>query len=639
MDVQRYLADEPVEAGPPSVAYRFRKSLRRNKGLVSAASLVLVALLVGIGGTTWGMVRAGRERDDKGNALDAERQARARTREALDEMSSRVIEDWLSRLPHRSPEQKAFLEKVAKFYEEFAAATGEDEPTLAGVADAHLRLARVYFTLDRPEEAAAAAGRAADLFRRLAGRDPPGAPYRTGLMLALNQQAKSLPMNRKSEELDPVELEAIGIAEELLAKAPNDPAAVGHLARLLIDRGYHLAYTERQAESLAVLDRALPLQDWLITAEPGNDRHLEGLARIRNYRMDCLYDLGRDDEGDRDRVAALELYEGIARRSPSASARRNAGNMRLNTGNVYGARGRFADAGAEYRKAEGWFGPLAADYPGVPEYRHQLAIVNVCWARALAAARDWPAAADKATRAFQTWKEMEYWSAAAPALTVLADCQIEAGKLDGAVRDCTTAIRWINENVAKRGSQSWTRADFASAHASRARALDRLRRYTEALADWDEAIKYVLPSDGPSPGKVNPPTRVDATRVTSPYDLLVGKAGTLTQMGRVAEAASTLRQCLDFCEKTEPDAWTTFHVRSLLGGALLGRRKDAEAEPLLLRGYEGMKQRQDKIPADARARLTAALQRLVKLYEATGNEGEAARRRKELKALGAAQGP
>ena len=103
-------------------------------------------------GTTWGWIRAQRERDDKGKALVAEKNTQARTREALDEMSSRMIEDWLSRQPYQSPEQKAFLEKAATFYEEFAAATGDDDATLAEVADAHRRLATIYMTLRRAKK-------------------------------------------------------------------------------------------------------------------------------------------------------------------------------------------------------------------------------------------------------------------------------------------------------------------------------------------------------------------------------------------------------------------------------------------------------------------------------------------------------
>jgi hypothetical protein len=69
----------------------------------------------------------------------------------------------------------------------------------------------------------------------------------------------------------------------------------------------------------------------------------------------------------------------------------------------------------------------------------------------------------------------------------------------------------------------------------------------------------------------------------------------------------------------------------MLGAALVGQKKYAEAEPLLKDGYEGIKKHQDKIPeVVCQARLIEALQRLVQLYEATGNKEEAAKWRKEL---------
>ncbi|MDQ3228011.1 MAG: serine/threonine-protein kinase [Chloroflexota bacterium] len=63
-DVQRYLADEPVEACPPSPRYRVGKFLRRHRGPVLAASLLLIALIGGVCGTTWGLVQAQRGRTD-----------------------------------------------------------------------------------------------------------------------------------------------------------------------------------------------------------------------------------------------------------------------------------------------------------------------------------------------------------------------------------------------------------------------------------------------------------------------------------------------------------------------------------------------------------------------------------------------
>jgi tetratricopeptide (TPR) repeat protein/serine/threonine protein kinase len=53
MDVQRYLADEPVLACPPSAGYRFRKFARRNKGTLVTAALLGAMLLVVAGSFGW----------------------------------------------------------------------------------------------------------------------------------------------------------------------------------------------------------------------------------------------------------------------------------------------------------------------------------------------------------------------------------------------------------------------------------------------------------------------------------------------------------------------------------------------------------------------------------------------------------
>ena len=70
----------------------------------------------------------------------------------------------------------------------------------------------------------------------------------------------------------------------------------------------------------------------------------------------------------------------------------------------------------------------------------------------------------------------------------------------------------------------------------------------------------------------------------------------LKSQNQLAEAEPLIREALTIREKTQPDAWTTFNTQSLLGGALLGQKKYAEAEPLLLKGYEGLKQRETTIP-------------------------------------------
>lgn len=65
VDLQSYLSNQPVLACPPSRLYRLRKSLLRNKGIVLAVAAVLLALLAGVAGTTWGMVSAQKARAEE----------------------------------------------------------------------------------------------------------------------------------------------------------------------------------------------------------------------------------------------------------------------------------------------------------------------------------------------------------------------------------------------------------------------------------------------------------------------------------------------------------------------------------------------------------------------------------------------
>jgi serine/threonine protein kinase len=91
---------------------------------------------------------------------------------------------------------------------------------------------------------------------------------------------------------------------------------------------------------------------------------------------------------------------------------------------------------------------------------------------------------------------------------------------------------------------------------------------------------------------------------------------------RFAEAEGALRESLSIREQVMPDNWLRFNTQSTLGGALLGQGKYAEAEPLLLAGYEGLKAREATIPAGL-PRLAEAVERLVALYDATNRPDKA----------------
>src|SRR5262245_35058623 len=95
LDVQRYLADDPVQACPPSVAYRFRKFARRNKVVLTTAAIVAVVLITAAGVSAWQAVRAtAAERDaldQKGKAeraAEAEREAAQSARDSAADLKA-----------------------------------------------------------------------------------------------------------------------------------------------------------------------------------------------------------------------------------------------------------------------------------------------------------------------------------------------------------------------------------------------------------------------------------------------------------------------------------------------------------------------------------------------------------------------
>jgi eukaryotic-like serine/threonine-protein kinase len=84
-----------------------------------------------------------------------------------------------------------------------------------------------------------------------------------------------------------------------------------------------------------------------------------------------------------------------------------------------------------------------------------------------------------------------------------------------------------------------------------------------------------------------------------------------------------LRESLAISVKVS-DPLLPSYAQSLPGEALAGQKKYADAEPLLLKGYRGMKEKENLIYGDRAKRLMDAAQRLVALYTDWGRPNSAA---------------
>jgi tetratricopeptide (TPR) repeat protein len=104
----------------------------------------------------------------------------------------------------------------------------------------------------------------------------------------------------------------------------------------------------------------------------------------------------------------------------------------------------------------------------------------------------------------------------------------------------------------------------------------------------------------------------------------------LLQQKQWSNAEPVLRECLSIVEEKQPGRSITFNTQVFLGTSLSGQAKYTEAEPLLLKAYEGLTERARVNPDPARATNSQqAAQQIIQLYEAWGKPTQAAEWRKK----------
>jgi tetratricopeptide (TPR) repeat protein len=120
----------------------------------------------------------------------------------------------------------------------------------------------------------------------------------------------------------------------------------------------------------------------------------------------------------------------------------------------------------------------------------------------------------------------------------------------------------------------------------------------------------------------------------------VGRRGQLAHIrGRLAlnlllqkrydEAEPLIRQAVATCEKINPDNFRSYYLLAIQGAVLAGQQRYAEAEPILLKGYEGMKQAAIE-PRGERGELAESGEWVVRFYEVTNQPEKAKEWRKRI---------
>jgi tetratricopeptide (TPR) repeat protein/tRNA A-37 threonylcarbamoyl transferase component Bud32 len=166
--------------------------------------------------------------------------------------------------------------------------------------------------------------------------------------------------------------------------------------------------------------------------------------------------------------------------------------------------------------------------------------------------------------------------------------------------EAETALREALE-IARR-SAGETNQHAALASDALALVLNAEGKYAEAEKAANDALHIAE--------QILPEGHLGRSRVLTTFGLILNKTG------RSAEAESALRKALAIRERILPKGhWQIAFTKGALGECLMGQKRYPEAEPLLIQSYNDLKKSQ----GERNPRTIEALERILKLYEATGN--------------------
>jgi serine/threonine protein kinase/tetratricopeptide (TPR) repeat protein len=400
MDVQRYLADEPVVACPPSAAYRLRKLLRRNKGKVAAGGAMLALLLGGTVVSTWEAVRATHAERLTGDALAQVTAEQAKTQEALeaahetlDTLTDDVVQTMFARQPELGETEKAFLQKVLKHHE----AVARQE---AGTAKAQfLRAKGLYMEaylrekLGEQREALSGYQQAAALLQQLADQFPNEAVYRHKVARAQGNLGILLARLGKQTEAATALRRGIELRTKLVEDSPDDLDYLGELAVSYNDLGALRELQHNYAEAEENYRLCLGLMEKLVSQSGEQPRYLLQLAQLRSNLGQLLRKQGKNAESEKIYRQAVEVHEKQMGKGPSKPKDRQwLANSYTGLALALAALKRMPETETAFHQALEARRKLADDYPGALEYRRELANATGDFAYFLAMQKKYAAA-------------------------------------------------------------------------------------------------------------------------------------------------------------------------------------------------------------------------------------------------------
>ncbi len=283
-DIERYLTGEAVVAAPPGKVYRLRKLIRRNRGAVVTGGLVAAALVLGIIGTTIGLLNANKQRliAISSEQVAAKQKELAEDRLKESEATVNFLDNMLGAADPSAQGKDVTVRSVLDRAAKSLSGQYTDKPLIA--ARLHGTLGKTYYGLGEYNAAESHTREALILARRALGEDD------AFTCETLNSLAAVLLKKAQFAEVEDLLTKALKKHEQLFGRKHEITVmTLDFLTQLYVT-------TERRQEALTLARELLETR----IATIGRDR-IETISAMNTLAL--LYgDLERFDE-------SIKLYE------------------------------------------------------------------------------------------------------------------------------------------------------------------------------------------------------------------------------------------------------------------------------------------------------------------------------------------
>jgi serine/threonine-protein kinase len=401
MDLERWLADEPVRAYPDPWTRRAARWAKRHEAAVVGAAVLLVTatIVLGVSNVMIGIER-GRAEQERAQAdlsyqktisayrdlqREKERVDQARSEsdanfrlahQAVDQMLTRVVNSQLPLVPRMEPLRRDLEEAALQYYQVFLKQRPADPVVRYGTARVLRHVANLHRMMadsfDRPHECYR---QALDLLKGLVSEFPSEPKYRDRMAETHIDAAEFLRMNGRLHDSLPDYQAARELARDLHVRSPGDPSYRRTQARAL----YSMAEVEmeigRFADADGLLAQAAALLTPLVRLTPLRPSDHWELAMVLCDLGELRGEQGRAEEAELSFHEAARLMKSLADRSPDdPNARSILATAKSHLGRLLGADpNRRSAAEQAHTEAISLASRLTADHSQTPEFRLQLA--------------------------------------------------------------------------------------------------------------------------------------------------------------------------------------------------------------------------------------------------------------------------